>query len=286
MQRTTEVHTASLRHPPGRIKGTRAPHLWFALAEHHLVGDTPHRSPAGAHLPAGRRPRREAGSPSQRTRREQGPSRPMRRRAITAAPRRGARATPNRLGRAAPPSRGCLRRRAPPRHGARGAGVLPIGCLRSPEPGPSGEGGSGAARRCRGDGASGGEGGRGRARGERSSAAGGRGGQRAAAWQVGACVGDPGGPNSLSLGACPPSEGRSLAPVRGQEGGSEAGARGAGRPRGWGKQRRPRSQGLRAAFPRGAPAWLGADPGVLGARSPAVRLAPTRSAFPWGRRGR
>lgn len=41
---------------------------------------------------------------------------------------------------------------------------------------------------------------------------------------------------------------------------------------GGGKQRSP-------PLP-GAPAWLGADPRVPGARSPGARLAPARSAFP------
>lgn len=97
----------------------------------------------------------------------------------------------------------------------------------------------------------------------------------AAAWQVGAWetrAGPVPSARERALALALPQSGAPLAPFGGLEGGPEAKVRGAGRRRGGGKQRSP-------PLP-GAPAWLGADPRVPGARSPGARLAPARSAFP------
>lgn len=139
-------------------------------------------------------------------------------------------------------------------------------------PVPSGAGGRGAARRCRGDGAS------------RRGAGAARCGRPAGRGAAGGCVcGRAGWTQSpqprRALGRSRLSEGRRLAPFCGQQGSSEVKVRGVARPRG-GSSGASATRGfaeLPLAIPR-ASAWLGADPKVLGGCSPAVRLASARSA--------
>lgn len=119
-------------------------------------------------------------------------------------------------------------------------------------------------------GARGGEGGSGRGRGRGASAlrwrAGGRHpaaglGRPAGHGVAGGCVGDPGGPNPFSLGAClalplPRRSAPRPLPRAGRSPRGEAARSGAATG---GKQRRPRFPGLRSAFPpcppRHRPGW-------------------------------